>query len=517
MRKLLLIFLLAESFFSKAQVSLTTNWSLLAPGSSQITANTGSSLAYNPSTKHLLFPDRNNKVSVLSPADGTTIKISGGVPKELKTDAAWSSDGFKYNKIRVDADGVIYAVNLITAAGNLSIYRWANEDDQAPTRTQFSMTARVGDSFGIYGTGDNTRLYVSGSANDKIYVYKVTGGVITQDRVITITAGWARSSISPISENELIIAGPSGTWVRKVTTAAGGTTLLAGTVTITKQNSAFANAEYFVDGTKKYITVHGAVINASMQQIGMEFEVYNITDIANPSLVTKSTLMTPPVAQNTSAYADVAILKNADQTFTFFHTVLANGLASYTSNTTLPVTLTSFSASLVKGQSTLTWQTASEAKNKGFEVLRSNDDVNFYPIGFVNSKAQNCNSSAALSYSFVDRTAKTGENYYKLKQVDLDGGEELFDKVARVKLSFDNSSVAVFPNPTTKYVTVSAGATDYTAVRYELFDVSGKRVLSENAKAVQQQLSLSNLPSSIYYLRILKNNELQKTVKLIKQ
>lgn len=517
MRKLLLIILLSGAFVAKAQVTLATNWSLLAPGSSQITANTGSSVAYNPSTQHLLFPDRNNKVSILSPADGTTIKISGGAPKELKTDASWSSDGFKYNKIRVDADGVIYAINLITPSGNLSIYRWANEDDQAPTRTQFSMTARMGDSFGLYGTGDNTRLYVSGSGSDKIYVYRVTGGVITQDRVITITTGWARSSISPISENELIIAGPSGTLVRKVTTAAGGTTLLAGTVTISKQNSAFANAEYFVDGAKKYITVHGAVVNASLQQIGMEFEVYNITDIANPSLVTKSTLMTPPVAQNGSAYADVAVLKNADQTFTFFHTVLANGLASYTSNTTLPVSLTSFDAALINGQSTLSWQTASEVKNKGFEVLRSNDGSNFSPVGFVNSKAQNGNSSEVLNYSFVDRTAKAGENYYKLRQVDLDGGEKLFDKVVSVKLSFDGNSVVAFPNPTTKYVTVNAGTNDYSAVKYELFDVSGRRVLSESAKAAQQELSLSGLPASIYYLRISKNNELQKTVKLIKQ
>ena len=143
--------------------------------------------------------------------------------------------------------------------------------------------------------------------------------------------------------------------------------------------------------------------------------------------------------------------------------------------------------------------------------------MKFPAIGFVDSKAQNGHSSEVLNYSFIDRTAKAGENYYKLKQVDLDGAEQQFEKIVNVKLSFDDQSIVAFPNPTTKYVTVNAGSTDYSAVKYELFDLSGKKVLSEKAKAIQQEISLNGLPSSIYYLRISKNNELQKTVKLIKQ
>lgn len=519
MKKLLLSFALAfAALIANGQITLNTDWSLLSGSSSLIGANSGTSVAYNPISQHLLFPDRNNKISVLSPVDGSAIRVSG-TPKELKVDAAWT-EGSKYYKIRVASDGAIYAVNLITSAsgGSLSIYRWSGEDDQAPTKTTINVAARTGDSFGVYGSGDNTKLYISGSANDKIYVCSVTGGAIALERTITITSGWARSSISPISENELIIAGPSGTWVRKIATAPGGTTLLAGTVVISKQNQAFANAEYFTDGTDRYITVHGAVINASMQQIGVEMEVYNVNNFANPILTSKATLMTPPANQNSSAYADVAVVKNSvTNKHTFFHTVLNNGLASYTSAVPLPVSLTSFDANLVKGQSTLTWETASEKNNKGFEVLRSTDGKDFTKIHFENSKGQNGNSTTALKYSFVDRTAKAGTNYYQLNQVDLDGKNELFKDVKSVNVSLGAADVVVFPNPATTYISVNAGGADFKDVNYELFDASGKRVLSEKATAEQQDISLSKLPASIYFLKISKNGALQKTVKLVKQ
>lgn len=519
MKKLLLSITLAFAvLFANGQITLNTDWSLLSGSSSLIGANSGTSVAYNPATGNLLFPDRNNKISILSTVDGTAIRVAG-VPKELKVDAAWT-DGSKYYKIRAAQDGAIYSVNLITSAsgGSLAIFRWENEDDQSPTKTNIPVAARTGDSFGVYGTGNNTKLYISGSANDKIYVCSVTAGVIALERTIAITSGWARSSISPISENELIIAGPSGTWVRKIATAPGGTTLLAGTVVISKQNSAFANAEYFADGTDRYITVHGAVINASMQQIGVEMEVYNVNNFANPLLVSKATLMTPPANQNSSAYADVAVIKNAvTNNHTFFHTVLNNGLASYTSVVPLPVSLTSFNANLVKGQSTLSWETASEKNNSGFEVLRSTNGKDFEKINFIPSKGQNGNSTKALSYTYVDRTAKAGVNYYQLKQIDLNGDSELFKDIKSVNVSLGAAHAIVFPNPASTYVSVNAGSADFKGVKYELFDASGKKVLSEKATAEQQDISLSKLPASVYILKISKDNIVQKTVKLVKQ
>ena len=517
MKRLLLSIVFAAGIISaKAQTTpLVTNWSLVSPSSTLITPNTGATVAYNPATKHLLFPDRNNKINVLSSADGTFIK-------ELKVDAAWT-EGFKYNKMRVDANGVIYAVNLATGAGTLTIHRWENEDDQAPTTSTITVAARTGDSFGLFGTGNNTKLYFSGSANKLIYVCSVNATNIALERTIDLTtgafgAGWARSSISPITENELLIAGPSGTYIRRVVTAPGGTAIIAAdTKVFNMQNMAFANAEYFSDGAKKYMTVHGAVMNSLLQQVGVEMEVYNITDFATPELTAQATLMTPPVAQNTSANADMAVVKNADGTHTFYHSVFANGLASYTSAAPLPVAMTSFTAALVKGESTLTWSTASEKNNKGFDVLRSTDGVNFSSVGFVAAKGQNGNAATALNYSFVDRSATAGVNYYQLNQIDLDGKSELSKDIVTVEVGLNSAGITAFPNPATSYVNVSTGGLDFKGLKYELFDASGKKVLTQKAKSGEQQISLSGLTPSVYFLKVSKDNVPQKTIKIIKQ
>jgi len=530
MRKLLLsIAFFASGLGAFAQTNpLTTNWSKLRKNSEVVfgTTQERSGIAYNRFTDKLYLVDRNNKIQILEPNTGALSS-----PSELTLPAnvgtLWP-ESYKFNKVRIADDGAIYAINLAinTDANNrkFCIYRWINETDLNPTRTEWAVTIRKGDSFAVTGTGSNTKLYVGGSGNSVITVFGVDGsGLVTQlYEMSTTTNNYARGSISPISDTEFVINGPSSVGIRKVTLNAIGNDIdNTKTTTFLSSENIFSNAEYFVHQSKKYVALSGSVIgNTPTNNAGVRMKIYDITTLTAPVYLSYAELFpeTPPGGgSNQNGYADVAIKKNLDGTHTFFHLVFAHGLASYTTTITLPVSLTSFDAALVNGQSTLTWQTASESKNKGFEILRSNDDGNFSPIGFVNSKAENGNSSEVMNYSFVDRTAKTGENYYRLRQVDLDGGEKLFDKVVSVKLSFDGNSVVAFPNPTTKYVTVNTGTSDYSAVKYELFDVSGRRVLSESAKAAQQELSLSGLPASIYYLRISKNNELQKTVKLIKQ
>lgn len=520
MRKLLLsIAFIASGLTSFAQtVPLTRNW-YVAPVAATAITTTNSTIAYNKGTGKLYVADRNNKIYIVDPSNGSWSAAN------LINTTSVGSESYKYTKIRVADDGAIYAISMgLVSAGvaKLIVYKWSSETDAVPTRSEISVTKRVGESLAVLGTGVNTVLYVSGAANNEMYkLTTVDGESFTLSQTITLGAnGHAWGSISPISNTEFIINGPQSIGIRKITIDNAGT-ITNTTLIPTPIEPVYSNAEYFEDGAKKYLALSGTVIGstAPTTNTGVRIRIYDITTITSPVLVSFSEMFSalPVTNSNSSGYADVAVLRNGDGTTTFFHVVHGSGLASYTTTGTLPVTLTSFNASLIKGQSTLTWQTASEAKNKGFEVLRSNDNANFSPISFVNSKAQNGNSSEALNYSFVDRTAKAGENYYQLKQVDLDGGEQLFEKVVSVKLGFDENSVVAFPNPTTKYVTVNAGTTDYRAIKYELFDVSGKKILSENAKAKEQELSLSGLPASIYYLRISKNNELQKTVKLIKQ
>jgi len=529
MKKLLLsIAFLAAGFVAFGQTTtLTQNWALKVGVSSLISTGSGStgnpSVAYNKVTDKLYLADWNSKISIIDPITGASLGT-------LATDALWT-DGDRYMKVRVTDDGVIYAVSRRLSAGNLAVYRWASETDNAPTRHEIAVPNRSGDSFAVFGTGNNTRIFISGgTATPAITVAGVTDGVVAKLYDIPVTAHQSRTSISAQSESSVWInTAQSGTgWETRRVNFNPSTGAITSTdvVPAAKIITNWANTEYFEVGNKKFLAVSGAIIGGTPAATneGLKMRIYDITtDFANPVYVAEGEMFPyvastfPTASSNTNAYGDVAVKVNPDGTCNFFHVVFGSGLAKYTTDTPLPVSLTSFSAALVKGESTLTWETASEVNNQGFEVLRSTNGQTFSKIDFVSSKAKNGNSSNSLSYSYIDATANAGINYYKLQQVDLDGKTELFDKIVSVEVSLNANSIIPYPNPATTFVRVNTGTADYKGFKYELFDMNGKKVLSEKAKALQQEISLADLPSAVYYLKISKDNKVQTTAKLIKQ
>ena len=110
----------------------------------------------------------------------------------------------------------------------------------------------------------------------------------------------------------------------------------------------------------------------------------------------------------------------------------------------LPVTLLSFTAAYNNNNVKLQWTTTSEINNHHFEVLRSRDGVNFVSAGTVAA-----GGSASLQHHYLlnDANYNEGINFYRLKQVDIDGRPTLSDIVVvttPVKTSF---AVNIYPNP----------------------------------------------------------------------
>ncbi len=111
----------------------------------------------------------------------------------------------------------------------------------------------------------------------------------------------------------------------------------------------------------------------------------------------------------------------------------------------LPVTFLSFTArKSSKTSSLLEWETSQEINSDRFEVERSGDALFFSKIGTVAAAG---NSSFPQQYSFTDNNPK-GINYYRLKQVDING-KFIFTPVRLVKFGEINSeTVKYYPNPT---------------------------------------------------------------------
>lgn len=514
MKKLLLSFAMALVAAS-TQAQLSISWQKPADGTaySWFTSGTNNATgcAYNPATDKLYVSNRNDRIAIINPIDGST-------SSNLSTTGV-GAESFKYNKIRVTSDGVIYAISLQTGAsgGTVKIYRWADEASNPTEAASFTSTERAGDTFSISGTGTSTVLYVSGNASNKIYVLTTADGTtFTNTSTIAITANYAGRSISAINTgttSDLWIDGPSSA-VRRISSSGTSNYVIPNT----NIPDLFSMSEYFAVGNQKYL----AVVAANNASIGNQFRLYNITNEAAALEADRvrlygSVSLAGTYATNANASGDIAIKKNGDDSYTFFSLITNNGLMAITNTQTLPVTLTSFDAALVKGQSTLTWGTAAETNNKGFEIYRSADAIDFKQIDFVAAKSPNGNSATAINYTYVDRGAKAGINYYKLKQVDLDGKSENVEKIVKVDVKLATASILVYPNPATSYVSVSSGETDYKNVQYHVYDLTGKKVLSEMAKAPQQDLQIGALAAGVYYLKITKNGAEINAVKIIKQ
>src|SRR5690606_40482994 len=71
----------------------------------------------------------------------------------------------------------------------------------------------------------------------------------------------------------------------------------------------------------------------------------------------------------------------------------------------------------------ITWGTISEKENDFFTLERSTDGKTFDIITTVDGAGD---SNKKLSYSFEDKLASAGMNYYRLKQTDFNGDFEYF-------------------------------------------------------------------------------------------
>lgn len=84
----------------------------------------------------------------------------------------------------------------------------------------------------------------------------------------------------------------------------------------------------------------------------------------------------------------------------------------------IPVELISFTALIENNSVVLNWSTATELNNQGFHIERKSELKDFETIGFIKG---NGTTNEIMNYSFVDKNISSGNYFYRLKQIDLDG------------------------------------------------------------------------------------------------
>lgn len=163
----------------------------------------------------------------------------------------------------------------------------------------------------------------------------------------------------------------------------------------------------------------------------------------------------------------------------------------------LPVSYTHIEARKDGSNAIVSWGTAQEKNNAGFDIERSADGKTFTKIGYERSHAVNGTSSEKLEYSFTDAQPLAGTNFYRLKQINIDGKAE-YSKIVSVMFGHSDAT-KLYPNPIKDRAFVEAAGVK----SIEVFSVSGQKLnVPVIYGASNHELTTKGLAEGNYIIRI---------------
>lgn len=184
-------------------------------------------------------------------------------------------------------------------------------------------------------------------------------------------------------------------------------------------------------------------------------------------------------------------------------------------NMPLPVELMSFSAEVGSNNKvTLSWETATEVNNYGFEIERQMSEVNnqnseWKKIGFVEGHG---NSNSQKFYEFIDTEVTSGKYNYRLKQIDIDGTFE-YSEIVEVDLGLPSqfSLSQNYPNPFNPTTKIKYQLPKAAEVSLKVFDVLGNEIANlvnkkQPAGFYEVEFDASDLSSGVYLYKIISGH-----------
>ncbi len=170
-----------------------------------------------------------------------------------------------------------------------------------------------------------------------------------------------------------------------------------------------------------------------------------------------------------------------------------------------PVELSTFSASSTDGNVNLSWSTASETNNRGFEVERRTQNSEFEKIAFA---AGSGTTTRARSYSYTDENPGSGTYVYRLNQVDFNGSSSYSDEVTvyvsqQIKYTLEQN----YPNPFNPSTKIKYSIPEDGLVKLKIYNLLGQEVFTlvntvQKTGRYEIVFDASRLASGVYYYRL---------------
>ncbi len=190
---------------------------------------------------------------------------------------------------------------------------------------------------------------------------------------------------------------------------------------------------------------------------------------------------------------------------------------SLTIEDALPVELSKFEGIFVKDKVILSWETATEVDNYGFNILRQVNERSWQYLGFVEG---NGNSNSPKIYSFIDRNIYGGDTFkYRLKQIDTDGKFEYSDIIEIEINPTEFFLLQNHPNPFNPTTKIAYQISEPSFVALKVYDVLGNEISTlvnekKMAGSYEAEFYALHLPSGIYFYR-LQTNSYVETKKMV--
>lgn len=223
----------------------------------------------------------------------------------------------------------------------------------------------------------------------------------------------------------------------------------------------------------------------------------------------------------TTASPGFTVVWNATQSW-WEVTVPVNGFSGFylSSAKTAPlaINLNYFKGSQNDNKHLLSWKVNCTSDEAKFELQRSNDGTGFAPINtFTASKAR-----CASEFSFTDETPVAGNNYYRLKIIDVDGKFSYSNIVLLTRKVSHFDLVSLMPNIVGNQPAVlKINAPAKEKVTIVLSDFSGRFIQNQEVMlqtgSNQLPVQAVGLAAGIYNVTIYPANDKPVSLRLIKQ
>ena len=182
-------------------------------------------------------------------------------------------------------------------------------------------------------------------------------------------------------------------------------------------------------------------------------------------------------------------------------------------NFKLPIQLASFDISRQNGKPNISWASVSEQSNQYYSLERSADNITFIEIKRVSGFGPGTTDKKA-EYFHTDQSPVPGINYYRLRQVDLDGTETIYPVKS---ISILPEKTVVFPTLFQRTISVLFKDPPSLSNQWQLINTNGQLITRGqfSDKNVQQEIHFGDLIPGVYSF-LINGKEGKQVFKLIK-